>query len=118
MVKFLNKFLGSRLCDREHPDLKWGTLLLTQVADIPSHRDYRNEWGTKNCIICVPGRTELWIQTFQGPRKGELPPQPDWLSGSVRELHRGVEVFDPRDHHAVRKNPRLVPGRVYTLRDS
>ena len=103
--RFLNKFLGSRLCDKEHPSQNWGTLLLTQVADIPSHRDYRNEWGTKNCILCVPGRTELWTQSFQGLKRGDLPPQPDWSSDSVRVLHRGVEVFDARDHHAVRRLP-------------
>ena len=106
VVRFLNKFLTSRVTRSDmKEEFTWGTILLSQVSDVPSHRDYRNEWGSKNFLVRVPGNIELWTRPYENPKGAARDPQPDWTSESVRVLGEGVEIFDARDYHAVRRRP-------------
>ena len=57
---YLNQFLKSRLQD-QGAAAEWASLLLMHASDVPLHRDFRNEWETRNFALCVPGTTELWM---------------------------------------------------------
>ena len=104
VVKYLNGFLGSRV-----PEAKiraqWTTILLVKATDVPVHRDYRNEWGTRNFIVHIPGRTELWTGSKFDPKTDPKEVFPDWNSDSVKVIGDEVEEFDARNHHAVRRVP-------------
>eukprot|EP00439_Symbiodinium_sp_Y106_P014295 s7848_g2.t1 len=106
MVRFFKKFLISRVTRSDmKEEFTWGTILLSQASDVPSHRDYRNEWGSKNFLVRVPGNMELWTYPYECQKGVAKNSQPDWTSESVRVLSEEVEIFDARDYHAVRKRP-------------
>ena len=104
VVKFLNGFLESRLSEAK-TKVQWTTILLVKATDVPVHRDYRNEWGTKNFIAHVPGRTELWTGPPYDSKADVREVIPDWESDSVRIIGDKVEEFNARNHHAVRRVP-------------
>ena len=105
LTLFLNKFLRSKLVDADL-SAEWASLLLMHAADVPLHRDFRNEWGTHNFALCVPGNTELWLGPPHNPK--DQPSAPEWDSTDVVSLLNEVRAFDPRNYHAVRKNPDWV----------
>ena len=105
VVQFLNKFLRSRLPDAEKGVAAWSTILLARATDIPVHRDYRIEWGTRNFVTHVPGRMELWTAGCDHSKVTSEKVQPDWNSSEVRALDRSVVAFDARNYHAVRRVP-------------
>ena len=104
-VKFLNKFLRSRLHKDVGSQATWSTILLAQATDIPVRRDCRNEWGTKNFVLHVPGKVDLWTSGAKDATTLSRNAHPDWHSGDVRTLSRCVEAFDARNFHAVRRTP-------------
>ena len=106
VVKFLNRFLKTRMSAvSEAHDQEWATILLAQATDVPVHRDFRNEWDSKNFIAYVPSQTQLWTESYNG-HKGQVDKlTPDWESEKVVILSREAQVFDARNHHAVRKLP-------------
>ena len=82
VVKLMNKFLRSRLpVEARGSESVWSTILIVQTADVPIHRDYRNEWNTKNFIVHVPGRLQLWTGPLQDPKCRSEGTEPDWQSG-------------------------------------
>ncbi|CAE7838747.1 RE1 [Symbiodinium sp. CCMP2592] len=106
LVRLLNRALQRRLPEEEGlEDLRWGTLLLMHAAEVPVHRDYRNEWETSNVVICVPGQHELWLGPPHKPGKEAIAPEPDWDSGEVKVLGPRAARFNPRNYHAVRRSP-------------
>ena len=106
LTKFLNGFLRSKIRGDSSPT-QWASLLLMHATDVPMHRDFRNEWGTKNFVLCVPGSIELWTGPPHDP-KIKPPPVPLWDSADVVTITSNVQAFDPRCYHAVRRNPDWV----------
>ena len=103
LVKFLNGFLRSKLREEDAAaGPTWTTFLVMHASDVPIHRDYRNEWGTRNVIVQVPGKLELWTSPLD-PKEGSAGSiQPDWHSERVSSLGRCAVTFDARNHHALR----------------
>ena len=107
LTLYLNKFLKGHIQGSEYP-AEWATILLVHASDVPIHRDYRNEWNTRNFALCVPGVTELWKGPPHNGRPPDSPPAPDWDSAEVTVLTDEVKSFDPRCYHAVRRSPDWV----------
>ena len=106
VVRFLNSFLRSRLDTKDREGrLPWSTILVMQATDVAVHRDYRNEWGSRNLIVHIPGSVELWTSPITSKEGTAIDIQPDWASSSAQVLGRGAIVFDARNHHAVRRTP-------------
>ena len=107
LTRYLNKFLRTRLGTTNY-DAEWSAILLMHASDVPTHRDFRNEWGTKNYVLCVPGTVDLWIGPPHHPKTRPQAITPDWESQDVLCITNEVRAFDPRGYHAVRKNPDWV----------
>ncbi|CAE7680579.1 GIP, partial [Symbiodinium necroappetens] len=107
LTLYLNKFLKAHTREPEYP-AEWATILLVHASDVPIHRDYRNEWKTRNFALCVPGVTELWKGPPHKGKSEESALVPDWNSADVAVLTDEVKSFDPRCHHAVRRSPDWV----------
>ena len=104
MVKLINKVLRSRLPVPEQEDARrWSSLLLMHASDVPVHRDHRNEWGTSNTLLCVPGEYELWLGPPKDPTRPVAAPTPAWDSQDVHRLGCSAVTFNPRNYHAVRR---------------
>ncbi|CAE7449099.1 unnamed protein product, partial [Symbiodinium necroappetens] len=106
-TQFLNQVLFRGL-GREgyNPDPKWSSLMLMRSGDVPVHRDYRNEWGSKNHVLCIPGGLLLWTdEAFDHSKRAKVVKEPDWNSSSVTAVIGNTVSFDPRAPHAVRKQP-------------
>ena len=106
-TRFLNRVLGSSL----PPHLKglnpsWSALMLMRAGNVDVHRDWRNEWGTMNYAMHIPGEVQLWVDPGEhlAPKRGKTP-QPLWNSQEARTLTEVPRAFDPRQHHAVRMQP-------------
>ena len=90
-------------------DPRWASLMLMRSGDVPVHRDYRNEWGSKNHVLCIPGGLLLWTdEEFEPSRKARVLREPDWCSSDVTAVAGNTITFDPRLPHAVRKQPEWV----------
>eukprot|EP00439_Symbiodinium_sp_Y106_P021951 s8421_g2.t1 len=104
LVRFLNKYLRSRLPETSGAVARsWSSILVLHAADVPVHRDYRNEWGTNNLILHVPPRLELWTGPFTTAKGAQTEVEPDWSSDRVRVIGQQAVSFDPRDYHALRR---------------
>ena len=107
LTLFLNQFLRTRIKDR-CVAADWAAILLMHASDVPLHRDFRNEWETRNFALCVPGTVELWKGPPRDPKGRDNPSSPSWDSTDVVSIVHEVQAFDPRCYHAVRKNPDWV----------
>ncbi|CAE7676033.1 GIP [Symbiodinium sp. CCMP2456] len=109
LTRYVNSFLRSRLKKGEGDCLvpSWTALMIMRAADVPVHKDFRNEWGSLNHLVHVPGILRLWVHPDDDVRKGVLP-EPDWESPSCVTLANEATVFDARKPHAVQKTPDWV----------
>ena len=109
-TQFLNQVLLRGL-NREDSSLspRWTSLMLMRSGDVPVHRDYRNEWGSKNHVLCIPGGLLLWTdEAFDSSKRVKVVSEPDWSSKGVTTITGNTVTFDPRAPHAVRKQPEWV----------
>ena len=106
-TQFLNQVLFRGLGNEGYNlDPKWSSLMLMRSGDVPVHRDYRNEWGSKNHVLCIPGGLLLWTdESFDYSKRARAVKEPDWNSSSVTAVIGNTVSFDPRTPHAVRKQP-------------
>ncbi|CAE7268499.1 GIP [Symbiodinium microadriaticum] len=106
-TQFLNQVLFHGLRkESNNPEPKWSSLMLMRSGDVPVHRDYRNEWGSKNHVLCIPGGLLLWTdEAFDHSKRVKVVKEPDWNSSSVTTVIGNTVSFDPRAPHAVRKQP-------------
>ena len=106
-TRSLNTVLRSRLPSQtDSADPSWLALMLMQANDVEVHRDWRNEWGTANYAMHVPGEVELWVESKdQAPGKGMVVPTPTWDPSETKALNETPVSFNPRKHHAVRMQP-------------
>ena len=109
-AQFLNQVLVKGLCQASGlEDPRWTSLMLMRSGDVPVHRDYRNEWGSRNHVLSIPGRLLLWTDNeFEPSRKTKVVGDPDWNSSAVTTISGNTVTFDPRMPHAVRKQPEWV----------
>ncbi|CAE7817431.1 GIP [Symbiodinium sp. CCMP2592] len=84
-TRLLNAVLASRVSACEGVRPTWSALMLMRAGDVEVHRDWRNEWGTLNFVMHVPGEVQLWVE-------------PD----ETRALTEVPVAFNARRHHAVR----------------
>ncbi|CAE7273403.1 GIP, partial [Symbiodinium microadriaticum] len=89
--KYLNMYL-KRMCSQE-AEARWSSLMLMVASEVEPHKDFRNEWGTRNFVAHVPGTFDLRIALGQ---------EEETTTCSLGE--RAVS-FDPRSVHSVRSNP-------------
>eukprot|EP00439_Symbiodinium_sp_Y106_P022102 s6340_g2.t1 len=106
LVRFLNKFLKARSprVDPEEAN-RWATVLLVHSSDVAVHRDYRNEWGTENTIVYVPGQVDLWTGPPHNSKISSAEIKPDWSSDQVLNVGQVATRFDARNYHALRCTP-------------
>ena len=72
-----------------------------QATEIGVHKDVRNEWYSKNYVLCVPGALELHLEESPGnPKEGFSNREP-----LVRPLLDKVVEFDARKPHSVSRSP-------------
>ena len=105
VAKFLSSFLKSRLTGAGDKSKVWATVLVLRASDVAVHRDYRNEWGTENVIVHVPGQIQLWTGSPRDPKVPSAEIQPDWCSADVHCVRQSAVTFDPRNYHALRCLP-------------
>ena len=74
-------------------DAKWSSIMLMNASEVEPHRDFRNEWGTKNFVVYVPGGFELRVASDQ---EEEV---------AVQGLGDKAVSFDPRKVHSVGYDP-------------
>ena len=105
-IRFLNRFLQLRLRSQsDGTPVSWSALMLMQASNVEVHRDWRNEWGTVNYTMHVPGEVQLWVDSQDSRVKGSGPPSPTWDTAETQILTDAPVSFDPRRHHAVRMQP-------------
>ncbi|CAE7202161.1 GIP [Symbiodinium sp. CCMP2592] len=112
-TRFLNRAFRTRLAQQaEVSDPTWSAIMLMKVGDVEVHRDWRNEWGTLNHAMQVPGEVQLWVEPRSDKSmKDKGVPEPTWNSSETRVLTEDPQSFDPRQHHAVRVQPNwLIVG--------
>ena len=109
-AQFLNRVLERGLSDGDSTlEPRWASLMLMRSGDVPGNRDYRNEWGSKNHVLCIPGSLLLWTDKgFEDSRRVKVVGEPDWKDSSVTVITGNTVTFDPRRPHAVRKQPEWV----------
>ena len=94
VTRFLNHFLRRRLTAQQFDDpLEWSAVMILRGTEVEEHKDVRNEWGSFNYLLCVPGGLELQI-TNPGGKENEVLP-----------LGSQAAKFDARKPHLVRRNP-------------
>ena len=107
LTRFMNQYLRAKFVNSGPDNIpSWTTLMVTQAGTVDIHRDFRNEWGSRNSVVCVPGSVELWIDK-QSDNK-VVPLEPNWDDSSVRVLSGQPFIFDPRVRHALRREPDLL----------
>ncbi|CAE7733245.1 RE1 [Symbiodinium sp. CCMP2592] len=101
---FLNRARVTRVCastDTAKPT--WSALMLTRAGNVDVRRDWRNEWGSLNYAMHVPGEVQLWVESEgNSASKVVTPPDPTWSPEETRALTEVPVSFNPRLHHAVR----------------
>ena len=100
--KFLNRLLRRRASNGKSDTCPtWSAIMILQATEIDVHKDVRNEWHTKNYVLCIPGAFELQVFPEQGSRglKGES------LEPVSHSLANEVVEFDARKPHAVKRYP-------------
>ncbi|CAE7267360.1 TY5A, partial [Symbiodinium microadriaticum] len=82
-------------------EAEWSALMVMQATEIGVHKDVRNEWYSKNYVLCVPGALELHLEESPGnPKEGFSNREP-----LVRPLLDKVVEFDARKPHSVSRSP-------------
>ena len=106
-TRFLNRALSLRISAQpETIKPSWSAVMLMRAGDVEVHRDWRNEWGTLNHAMHVPGEVQLWVDpNHHTSAKGAKAPQPTWDPSETTTLTEVLCTFDPRKHHAVRMQP-------------
>ena len=100
--RFLNRLLRRRASAEEFtPSPSWSAIMVLQATEIDVHKDVRNEWNTKNYVLCIPGAFELQVHSEQRRHghKGE-PHEPVGYP-----LVNKIVEFDARNPHSVKKHP-------------
>ncbi|CAE7530637.1 GIP [Symbiodinium sp. CCMP2592] len=107
LTQFLNHYMRFKLQTKGAPNEQaWASLMITPAVNVEMHRDFRNEWGSKNSVVCIPGPVDLWVD--QSEDKRVIPLEPHWNDGGTRSMLGAPITFDPRRRHAVRKSPDLL----------
>ncbi|CAE7819778.1 GIP [Symbiodinium sp. CCMP2592] len=59
-TRFLNHFLRRRAeVSHSQGPTEWSALMIMKATEVQQHKDVRNEWGSRNFLLCVPGEFEL-----------------------------------------------------------
>ena len=86
-TRYLNAYM--KQANVETPDVVWSSIMLMTATEVEPHKDFRNEWGSRNLVVCVPGNFELSVHGFE--------------EESVKTSVLGARAvsFDPRNVHGV-----------------
>ena len=92
-TRFFNNMLRKRLPeDESEGECFWSAIMVMKAVEIDTHKDVRNEWGSKNYVMCIPGTFELCTQS-------------DSASPGKYVLTGKAVGFDARIPHSVKRNP-------------
>ena len=103
-TRFLNRFLTKAIGQAARTgDSRWNSIMFLKASEVPVHRDYRNEWGSANHLVRIPGEFQLWVDDdFEKKKGAQVFKDPDWASSSVRTVSQKAVSFDPRKPHSLR----------------
>ncbi|CAE7450198.1 RE1 [Symbiodinium sp. CCMP2592] len=108
LTKYLNMALRQRTVETTDCEPSWTTLGVFRAADIPPHRDLRNQPGSRNFVMEVGIKSAggLWMSgkedydaSFEKPHQRELP-DGSVVDGVVMDITKRVAVFDPKKTHS------------------
>ncbi|CAE7741106.1 Ppp5c [Symbiodinium sp. CCMP2592] len=110
LTKYLNMVLRQRTVETTDREPSWATLGVFRAADIPPHRDLRNQPGSENFVMEVGSKSVggLWLsggeaqdsgKGFDKPHQRELP-DGSVVEGVVMDITKKVAVFDPKKTHS------------------
>ncbi|CAE7639140.1 unnamed protein product, partial [Symbiodinium necroappetens] len=112
LTKYLNMVLRLRVAEDLGEDGSWTTIGVFKAADIPPHRDLRNQVGSWNYVMEIGGKSRagLWVANGSGStsvRGGEdwqplAKEQPDGrvLEGNLVCIGGKAVAFNPKEFHA------------------
>ena len=86
-AKYLNAFM--KRASVGFPDVVWSSIMLMTATEVEPHKDLRNEWGSRNLVVCIPGKFELCV------------PSSEEEASRTQVLGRQAVSFDPRKVHSV-----------------
>ncbi|CAE7908879.1 RE1 [Symbiodinium sp. KB8] len=112
LTKFLNMVLRKRVAEDLGEDGSWTTIGVFKAADIPPHRDQRNQVGSWNYVIEIGAGTKggLWVANEKGDssvRGGQdqqpmAREQPDgkMVEGTIVNIEGKAAAFNAKELHA------------------
>ncbi|CAE7610819.1 TY4B-J [Symbiodinium sp. CCMP2456] len=112
LTKFLNMVLRMKVAEDLGEDGSWTTIGVFKAADIPPHRDSRNQVGSWNYVmeVGVVSKGGLWVAQGKGNETirggGALQPlakeQPDGkvVEGNLVDIGGRAAAFNPKELHA------------------
>ena len=110
LTSYINAYL---LHHAAHPKGKapptWTSVVVYVNPEIKPHVDHRNQPGTCNYAVVVPGQMCLWTQERLGPQSvpaGTLSPEGD--VGFLTTLSRRTQSFVPQERHSLVRTPEYV----------
>ncbi|CAE7776959.1 RE1, partial [Symbiodinium sp. CCMP2592] len=111
LTKYLNMVLRQKTIETTNREPKWATLGVFKAAEIPPHRDLRNQPGMPNFVMEVGAANPdgLWLSdahevvegdgTAGGDLQRELP-DGSCAEGRLVDIKNKVAVFDPKKFHS------------------
>ena len=90
-ARYLNSYLKQQCKSGDDP--RWSSVMLMAASEVEPHKDFRNEWGTKNFVAYVSGTFELRVFSEQEERP------------VAQNLGSDAVSFDPRKIHSVHSSP-------------
>ena len=111
LTKYLNMVLRQKTLETTTREPTWATLVVFKAAEIPPHRDLRNQPGLPNFVMEMGGHDVqgLWLSDAHEAREGdgtagagmqkELP-DGSVAQGRVVDIKGKVAVFDPKKFHS------------------
>ena len=90
-ARYLTSYLRQQC--KSGDDARWSSIMLTAASEVEPHKDFRNEWGTKNSVAYVPGVFELRVFSDQEGKP------------VAQSLGSEAVSFDPRKIHSVHCSP-------------
>ncbi|CAE7749536.1 RE1, partial [Symbiodinium sp. CCMP2456] len=112
LTKYLNMVLRLRVAEDLSEDATWTTLGVFKAADIPPHKDLRNQPGTKNYATEVGSRVThgLWVAKCNGDTGcqgggkkldySKVMPDGGVVLGDIVKINGYAVSFDPRTMHS------------------
>ncbi|CAE7227139.1 GIP [Symbiodinium sp. CCMP2592] len=87
----------------------WTSIVVYADPEVDPHVDHRNEPGTANYVLVIPGRTCLWTAERVGPQSipaGSLSPEEG--KGYLTVLGHRLQTFSPKVRHSLVRTPDFV----------